>query len=256
MRKHNITYLLCLTVIVAVSGTTITAFRAHNQADKKPPHKSEKMIEQENRFPVTEFSATEPSDPKEQKRKEAKARRYAKTELSIDPFSDLVTAPGQWGGLSAIPVNQSAVIITGTISNAKTELTPERKKVYSDFTIIIDEVLKNDDSTSLVPGSTISADRAGGRVRFESGKIALYQVTGQGMPQVSGRYLLFLTSTDQESDYGILTGYELRDGRINLLDNPGDGHPITTSEGSDESSFLEQVRSAIANRRDPVRKKK
>ena len=90
-------------------------------------------------------------------------------------------------------------------------------------------------------------DRAGGRVRIESGKVSLYKVAGQGTPQVGGKYLLFLTRTDQESDYGILTGYELRDGRIKLLDNPGDGHPIPASEGSDEPSFLKQVRAAVAN---------
>jgi hypothetical protein len=248
MHNYKTACFLFITAVVIISGPTITAFRAQNQANESSPRRSQKMVEQESRLPITNYDEPEPDDPNEKKIREAKAKKYAKTELSIDPDSDVVTTSGHWAtGLPAIPVSQSAVIIVGTVSKAKAELTPKRKKVYSEFTIAIDEILKNDDLTPLSSGNIITADRAGGRVRFQSGKVGLYWVTGQGMPQVGKKYLLFLTRTDLESGYSILTGYELRDGRIYLLDNPGSGHPITTTEGTDESSFLNKVRAAVTN---------
>lgn len=248
MRKYRITFLILLTAAVVVSGAAITSIRTQNRADEKPPRKSQKMAEQENRLPIADYDTAEPADPKEKERKEAKAKKYALTELSVDLDVEAVTTSGHWAvGIPAIPASQSALIVTGTVSRAKAELTPKRKKVYSEFTVNVDEILKNDELAPLSPGNTITADRAGGRVRYPSGKVGMYWVTGQGMPQVGMKYLLFLTKTDPKAGYSILTGYELRDGRICLLDNPGSGHPITTSEGADAPSFLHQVRSAITN---------
>jgi len=248
MRNYRITLLILLTAAVVVSGAAITSFRTQNRADEKPHRKSQKMIEQENRLPIADYNAAEPADPKEKEKREAKAKKYTRTELSVELEQEAIVASSHWAGeLPAIPASQSALIVTGTVSQAKAELTPKRKKVYSEFTVVVDEVLKNDELAPILSGSTFTADRAGGRVRYPSGKVGLYWVTGQGMPQVGMKYLLFLTKTDPKSGYSILTGYELRDGRIHLLDDPGSGHPITASEGADAPSFLNQVRSTIAN---------
>ncbi len=248
MRKYRITFLILLTAAVVVSGAAITSIRTQNRADEKPRRKSQKMIEQENRLPIADYNAAEPADPKEKEEREAKAKKYTRTELSVELDQEAIVTSSHWAGeLPAIPASQSALIVTGTVSKAKAELTPERKKVYSEFTVTIDEILKNDELAPLSHGDKVTADRAGGRVRYPSGKVGMYWVTGQGMPQVGMRYLLFLTKTDPKSGYSILTGYELRDGRIHLLDNPGSGHPITASEGADEPSFLNQVRSAVAH---------
>ena len=248
MRNYRTTFLLLIAASVVVSGAAVSSFRTQNRAGEKHPKKSEKMVEQESRLPVVDYEAAEPSSPEEREKREAKAKKYARTELSVDLDVEAVTTSGHWvAEIPAIPVSQSALIVTGTISKAEAELTPKRKKIYSEFTITVDEVLKHDGSAPLSSGDTVTADRAGGRVRYPSGKVGLYWVTGQGMPQVGMKYLLFLTHTDPKAGYSILTGYELRDGRIRLLDNPGSGHPITASEGSDAPSFLERVRSAVAN---------
>ena len=248
MGNYKAAGLLLLVALVAVGGTTLTAHRPQNQLPEKSPRKSQRMLEQESRLPVADYSAPEPDDPKDKKKREAKAKKYAKVELSIDPDSDSVTTSSHWAtGLPAIPASQSSAVIIGTVRQTQAELTPNRKKVYSEFTITINEVLKNDAASFLFSGKIITADRAGGRVRFPSGKVGLYSVTGQGMPQVESTYLLFLTEAVPESDYSILTGYELREGRIYPLDAPGSGHPITKFKGVDESSFLEEVRTAIAN---------
>ena len=247
MGNYKAAGLLLLVALVAAGGTTLSARRPQNQPPEKPPRKSQGMIEQERRLPVADYSAPEPDDPRDKKKREAKAKKFAKVELSIDPDSDSVTTSSHWAtGLPAIPASQSSAVIIGTVRKAKAELTPNRNKVYSEFTITINEVLKNDATSSLSSGKIITADRAGGRVRFPSGKVGLYSVTGQGMPQVERTYLLFLTEADPESDYSILTGYEILNGHIHPLDDPGSGHPFTKFKGVEESLFLEEVRTAVA----------
>lgn len=125
-------------------------------------------------------------------------------------------------------------------------MSPNKKGVYSEFTININEVIKNDSHVALVPGDSINPTRLGGRVKFSSGKIGLYYVTGQNMPLVGCQYLLFLTY-DQEAGFAILTGYELREGQVFPLDKPGVGHPFTKYQGASETSLLNEVRAAVAN---------
>lgn len=79
-----------------------------------------------------------------------------------------------------------------------------------------------------------------------AGHEALVWVAGLNMPQVKKRYLLFLKERDTEDNFYILAGYELRDGKVYPLDNPGGGtHPLaTTYVGADEAAFLADVQAA------------
>ena len=61
------------------------------------------------------------------------------------------------------------------------------------------------------------------------------------MPQVGLRYVLFLTSAQSQSDFQILTGYELREGKVYALD---DLPNLRTYENADETTFLNQLRTA------------
>ncbi len=71
------------------------------------------------------------------------------------------------------------------------------------------------------------------------------------MPRVGGRYVLFLTHDfelkgDMGKDFYILTGYELKDGRVFPLDNVGTNHPMTIYKDASESTFLNDLFSTIA----------
>jgi hypothetical protein len=59
------------------------------------------------------------------------------------------------------------------------------------------------------------------------------------MPEVNHRYVLFLKRFDKDS-FSIITGYELRDGKVYALDN--EASQFRAHEGSDELPFLEQVK--------------
>ena len=84
-----------------------------------------------------------------------------------------------------------------------------------------------------------------------SGKLVLSWVSHQNMPRVGGRYLLFLTHDldtpdDPGKDFLILTGYELRDGQVHLLDDTLPGHPITRYKGKTETSLLTDLFNTVA----------
>lgn len=211
------------------------------------------MVAFEEKFPVADYEAPEPADPKEKERRLAKNKRHdkGKAELWVDPNSDVVTTSSHWAtGLPALPVGQSAVVVVGSVRSAAGHMSSNKKKVYSEFIIDVEDVLKNDTGKKMSPGKSFDADRVGGRVRFPSGKVGTYWVTGQSMPRVGGRYLLFLTSDEQGQDFDILTAYELRAGRAYPLDQPGHMHPFASYSGAEETTLLNDTRAAIAKSQD------
>ncbi|PYS67001.1 MAG: hypothetical protein DMF73_20355 [Acidobacteria bacterium] len=127
-------------------------------------------------------------------------------------------------------------------------LSEDKSAVYSEFGIRIDEVLKTETRFPVVSGSVLPVERMGGLVRFPSGKLAVSIVDKQDMPHIGGRYVLFLVHrfSSETEDFHILTGYELRSGRVSLLDRITSG-PMAAYRGTDEISLLKDLRIAIAN---------
>jgi len=116
--------------------------------------------------------------------------------------------------MPGIPSALSDVVLTGLISDAQAHLSNDKTGIYSEFAVVVGEVLKGDVNKF---GRTITMERFGGAVRFSSGRIQKYESDGQGMPRVGSQYVLFLKRLDQE-DFKLLTAYELRDDRVIPLD--------------------------------------
>lgn len=153
-------------------------------------------------------------------------------------------------GLSALPVDKSHAVIIGEVIGAEAYVSNDKTGVYSEFTVRVGEVLKNKSNVPIVIGNAVDIERPGGRVEFPSGQTALVFTRAQGMPRIGKRYVFFLSHDfplqgHQNNDLYILTGYELRAGRIIPLDEPS-GHPITAYKGRDVASFLEDLRAALA----------
>jgi hypothetical protein len=236
-------------LVIVVVGTTLTAL--HNEQGVVTAHqgtrKTPEMIKAESRLPVTDFDALEPVDAKKREKRIAKGSKFEKSDLALDASADVVTSTVHWAeGLSAIPVDKSDIIVIGNVTDARAYMTHSKTHVYSEFTIQVVEVIKDDTNNPIKINSSIDVDRIGGRVHFSSGRVGQYFIVGQHMPEVGKQYLLFITKSDESRDDDILTGYEIRDGVIYPLDNPGTGHPITIREGSDATSFLNEVRAAVA----------
>jgi hypothetical protein len=251
MRGYKKTSLLLLITSSVMVGTVIATFSVPAQ-NNSAPGKQQKFdrTEFENQFPVTDTTKPESSDPEKRARRRAKGKKYDYAGIPITESSDTLTVSSEWDvGLQALPVSKSDLVVIGVVTDAQAYLTNDKTGVYSEFTIRVDEVLKNAGNFTLTQGSTLVADRQGGRVRFPSGHTTIQFVRGQGMLRVGRRYTLFLTHNGQEENAHILTGYELVGGRVFPIDNPAGGqHPIATVyKEADELSFLSDLRAAIAS---------
>jgi hypothetical protein len=154
-----------------------------------------------------------------------------------------------WLGLSALPIDQSDVVVLGIIGAREAHLSDDKTGIYSEFTVLVADILK-DGTKTIIPGNVVSASRPGGWVRFKSGKIQKYELSRQGMPQVGAQYALFLRKT-ADGDLLILTGYELSDGHITPLDGEEDKDPrmvlpFAKYRGVDQANFLKDIREAAA----------
>ena len=153
--------------------------------------------------------------------------------------------------MPALPIAQSDAVVLGEVTDAQAYLSDDRSGIYSEFTIRIDELLKNDSQSSLAAGNMAVAERPGGKVRFPSGKVQRYGIDKQGMPRVGGRYVLFLKSNGAGQDFSIVTGYELLNGTVFPLDSVRSGNgnsalPFDTYKGANEINFLASLRDAVA----------
>ena len=246
--------LLTVTIVLIVISTITVIAAFQTQQSKGVPTNQQDEETLKEQFPIADFNAKEPSDPVKKAKRKDKSKKYDKPISALTNTTTNKVTHLDWEvGLSALPVTKSDAVVIGEVAEAQAFLSEDKTEAYSEFTLRVDEVLKNDQRTPISQGSSIIIERAGGRVRFPSGHIALSFVSGQGMPRVGRRYALFLTHNFsifggiQEQDFYILTGYELHSGKVIPLDNPGD-HPLATAyKGADESAFISDLRSAIAN---------
>jgi hypothetical protein len=153
-------------------------------------------------------------------------------------------------GLPALPVDRSAAIVLGKVVGAEAHLSDDKTGIYSEFKVLIDKVLKGDDHALLIPGTSIVAERLGGRVRLPSGRTVVYRLIGQAFPQLNGTYVFFLKRENGQADYSILTAYELKGGRVIPLD--GSNVELTSTwrfdkyKDVDEQQFLGELLDVIA----------
>lgn len=207
-----------------------------------------------SRFPIVDFYDPEPLDPNEKKVREAKGRRYSnrpRPQFTDESFQNFTN--NDWDvGLPALPVERSAAVVIGKVISARAHLTPDKAEIYSEFRIDIDAVVNNDPANIIKDDATITVERKGGRARMPSGRLVLSWVSHQNMPRLGGRYLLFLTHhfetpNDTGKDFYILTGYELRDGQVHMLDDTLPGHPITRYKGEPETTLLSDLFAKTSN---------
>lgn len=202
--------------------------------------KSQRKVIDTNHFPIVEFSSSQPSDSK----RRARGEKRNKSNWNVDPdtLSDsTVIVDSVDVHLDAFPTKQAAAVVVGTITDAKAYLSNDKTGVYSTFSVLIEEVLKN--PGKLKVGDLVAAEREGGRVKFPSGRVHLYVVSEQDMLRLSSRYVLFLTETDSESVFEILTGYELREASVYPLD---DLPKPRSYEKTTPTNFLNDLKASLS----------
>jgi len=258
MRSHNsVTNLLLIMLAVTIVASAATLYRQGQQSQSisrqhTPRSKDREGVDFESQFPTTDFDAPEPTDPEQRAKRKAKNSHYDNLGLvskqPSESISETVVENHWQDGLEGLPVNQSDAIVIGEATNARTFLSNDKKGVYTEFTLRVDEVLKSPDS-ALALGDTLCVDRPGGFVRYSDGHKILYRFFGLNMLRPNARYLLFLSDNDKGPNYRVLTGYSLVTGSVFPLDV---APQFDTYKGMDESSFLNAVHDAIAKPSPPV----
>lgn len=205
-----------------------------------------------DQLPIADAVSPEIADPKQrEKRKKKNARHDGQGRPIMEaPYPYNVTSFTHWEqNLPAIPAVESNVVIVGEITDSRAYLSNDQTGIYSEFTISVEEVLKNDGDSLLIPGADVQVERFGGAARFPSGTIQRYSISNQRMPLVGRQYVLFLERIKGEQDLRIITGYELRGQRVAPLDgSPNSKLPFDIHKGADVSFFLDLVRTTIVER--------
>src|SRR5207253_10509831 len=106
----------------------------------------------------------------------------------------------------------------GTITHSQAFISNDRSAVYSEFQVIVNKILKNNDALGITPDANIVAERVGGRIRFASGRAQLRGDSGRNLPHKSKQYALFLKWDEPGKDFMIVTGYEIRGESVYPLD--------------------------------------
>jgi hypothetical protein len=187
MAKHKRSLWVLLTVSCVFGAILVSTLRSQSQdasAQKQRKDKSEQSQELDtSKFPVADYLSVGSSDFKERQKRDAKGKKYnSRYAPTITESYDESFATTDWElGLPAIPVAKSAAVIIGKVTSARAFLSENKTNIYSEFEIQIEQVWKSDRG-DLNAGSSVAVERAGGRVRFPSGKIAISVVNHQQMP--------------------------------------------------------------------------
>lgn len=242
MKVHKLTYAL-LILVFATLGLT---FGKDQQTPREPAKETEyhKQVQARNlRFPTTDYEEPELADPKKnQARKEKKLRKNDFKVVARNPrFSTAEVVVTNEGAMDfpALPVSRSTVVVLGRVTAAEAHISENKKNVYSEFTVLVEKVLKSPNS-SIVEGTEITVDRVGGFVRYPNGHTILYRISHENMPLTGERYVFFLTSKNQ--DFLILTAYELGAKGVAPLD---ESSQFEQFRGVTETTLLNNLREAL-----------
>ncbi|MCA1594690.1 MAG: hypothetical protein LC754_19085 [Acidobacteria bacterium] len=250
-------FLMLLAIVV------VTALAALNKQDKNNISlgTKDKLEQRLSKLPITDYETIESPNIDERAKRRAKSKKYDNAPgRKIDPtynFIHLATHNDWELGLdSPLPVLQSSAVLIGNVIGAQAFMSNDKNNTYSEFTIRVEKILKNDKGTPIPPSGLIVIERLGGRVRTPTGHIQSYSISGQGTPEVGLRYVFFLGYNPRETGFSksiephemsrnILTAYELKLGKVFPLDYAG-GRNFKVHAGADEATFLNEIQHSIA----------
>ena len=219
MMKFQRRSLTLLVAFLALSfGLTFAAWTGSASQTLNQQEGSTPDVTPENDLPVLDLKqeATTAADQQKARKHRLSLRQHWKiTELS-DKADPIPVAAHALLRLPAIPAQQSNAIIRGTVINRRAILTDDKYGIYSEFSISISEIFKDDPNLFRI-NQVVTVSRPGGAVRLSSGKIHRYTISSQNYPQQGKEYILFL-NRNEEGDFSILTGYEVGGAVVQPLD--------------------------------------
>lgn len=247
MQSHRYTPFLIVTLVLIslMSAPTVLYTRTQDNRNVSIPQSTESDAIKK-RLPIADYFAPESADVGLRAKRHIRGKKYDKSSWTVDPedpSTDTVRVDYVDPNLPALPFGRSDVVVVAVICEAQAYLSNDKTGIYSEFTILIKEIIKNNSSTPLSPDALIQIEREGGRVNFAPGRLHTYHIAGEGVPAVGSEYVLFLKDNrlGQDVQYHIVTGYELNAGKVVPLDS---GAQFNTYKGRDEATFLSELQRA------------
>lgn len=231
MMARKVMTLACVVLLLA---TGISAFRAQNSG--KPKQKKAD-------YPVLDLNAPGPADPEEKARRKKKGEKYNNADFPLNPALEnhvQTEATHFTPGTPAFPFSESAAVIIGTVTGAHAHLSADRSYVYSEFDILVEEVIKDDPRSPISVGQTVAGERAGGKVLVRPGNVHEFRTTLDPLG-VGSRYVVFLRR--RGDDYSVFTAYRLEGGLVYAVDD----YFKPASEGKSEEEFMRDLRQAATS---------
>ena len=261
MKRNRIMWgfvVLVVLTTIAVSLGTLKS-RSQQKPQPTPTQANNGGYYDLTKYAIVDYDAPEPAGVKEREERRLKSQRYdGQHWVMSNPHPDD-------GGVSRydedipplmIPAAESDLIIIGEIVGATAFLSNDKKSVYTEFNVCIEEILKEDALNKIIKGTCITADREGGYVRYGNGQKIIYRISGRDLPGAGRKYVFFLTNDKKSPNYAILTGYDVTENTFIPIDRdnrPGD------FTGTDMSGFVEAIRGKISrsvkNKHSPNEKK-
>ena len=237
-----------MAVLVATSAALLVAFRTGGQTSNIQPDIEQKRKEIRKRFPTARYDEPEEQDIARRARRQLAGKRYedagglVDSTLPIWEDEERILQTDAYLTVPAIPVKESELIVIGKVLAAAAHLSNNKKTVYSEFTVQIDEILR-DTTGNIKKEGSVTVDREGGFVEYKNGLRRFHAIGALSMPQVGGKYILFLRNRDKGPNYEIINGYELKDDGVRVLTHS----PETISYfGMDQTVLLSRVRKALS----------
>ena len=140
-------------------------------------------------------------------------------ELGEDSETTLWDLPETHFKKDPMPFEGSDAVVVGTVTSGQAYLSNDKRSIYSEFKLKVQEIVKTPGAMSLRAGDSIDIQRKGGAIRLRSGKVLARGALADSMPQTGKRYLLFLKYDQDANDFGIVTGYQLDGNEVYRLDD-------------------------------------
>lgn len=210
---------LVLTILICESIAVCGQQLSQNKQTDKAAELIKKL--EENGDPVADFDLPEPTNPKEREIRIIKNKKYNnKTHIpTLDKMGVDILMGGSvdMGTEPAFP-NKSDFIAIGKITSANAFVSEDKTAVFGEFNFQIIWPYKNTTNIPIKEKDEIILNRYGGKVRLSSDKLAYRGILGLNMPKLGGEYLMFLKYDAESQTYGIITGYQFKEEKIEALD--------------------------------------
>jgi hypothetical protein len=165
--KRLVPSILCVGVfLTSVLLVTLSPSSSQVTSDKYPRPEIDF-----SQFPIADLNSPEPTDAATRLKRAKKSKKYNdKFQPEISEFSGVTfRVNDQLSNLPALPIQQSSVVLLGTVTSSTAHLSEDKRSVYSEFEVQIETTFKNTSKQALNSDDSIIVERFGGRVRLPSG---------------------------------------------------------------------------------------